>query len=74
MKGLTAVVNELKADGFVMVRMKRHSIWRCPCGHTQLVCNTTQGRGNGDTYMRSLIARTLRVCKANMSATKREAA
>jgi hypothetical protein len=50
------------ANGFVMIRSRKHEIWRCPCGHTQIVSSCTRQGGRGDMNCKSRIARVLREC------------
>lgn len=49
-------------NGFTLYRSKKHLIWQCPCGHTQVVSASSPCKGRGDTNARLQIQRTLRAC------------
>lgn len=48
--------------GFTLVRCNKHAIWRCPCGHTQIVTSTTPGEGRASRNADALRVRTLNAC------------
>lgn len=55
-----------EGNGFTLIRAKNHQIWRCPCGHAQLVTPTSPCGGRGLRNSKAQIARTLRVCRTNL--------
>lgn len=57
-----ALINYLVSAGFTLIRSRKHLIWRCPCGHTQIPSSGSHHEGRGDQNARALIARTLRAC------------
>lgn len=60
MRSVTALVKLFEEKGFTLLRDKKHQIWACPCGHTQIVSSSTYARGHANDYGR--IKRTLREC------------
>lgn len=68
MRRETQVHNLLVANGYTVRRDRVHPIYDCPCGHAQIIGSKTGYRGSGDTWITSLMARQLRVCKKNMEA------
>lgn len=66
MRRETRVHNLLIANGYTVHRNRVHPIYRCPCGHAQITGSKTGYKGSGDTWITSLMARQLRVCKANL--------
>lgn len=69
MKSTTALVKLFRENGFTLARSKKHPIWRCPCGHAQLVSVSTPCGGRGDINARLQIKRTLRECTTKEDAT-----
>jgi hypothetical protein len=65
MRARVALNKAFERAGFTLVRITNHAIWRCPCGHTQVVSPTSPGKGRCTNNMDSLIARTLKVCVQN---------
>lgn len=57
-------VRMFKRAGFVLARTAKggHQMWRCPCGHAQLVCPGSPGKGRGAANMKADITRALKVC------------
>lgn len=67
MRSVTEVTRLHEQAGFTLARMKNHQVWRCPCGHTQLIVNTSPSYGCGDTNARLRIKRTLRICAQKLA-------
>lgn len=65
MRSTTALVKLFMENGFTLARAKNHQVWKCPCGHTQVVVPSTPCRGRGDANTQATIRRTLRVCAQN---------
>lgn len=66
MRASSELVRMFTRAGFDLVRVSKHMIWRCPCGHTQLTCSATPGKGNRSAEnTKADIARALRVCAQN---------
>jgi len=70
MRVATALFKSYEDAGFVMIRWKRHPIWRCPCGHTTLRSPGTPGKGHSIENCMGDIARTIKTCNANMNERK----
>lgn len=67
MRAATQLTRQYVAAGFVLVRWKKHLIWRCPCGHATLRSPTTPGKGHSIENCQGEIARTIKICTLNMS-------
>lgn len=63
MRARSALYQTFERAGFTLARSTKHAIWRCPCGHTQIVSPSTPGYGRSMANMTAQIARTLRACK-----------
>jgi hypothetical protein len=61
-KANSALVQVFERAGFILVRTANHYIWRCPCGHTQLTCAASPGKGRAVENTQAQIRRALRAC------------
>jgi hypothetical protein len=68
MRARSALVAALERAGFTLARCNNHAIWRCPCGHTQIVMSRTPGKGRATWNADAQIARTLRACEQRRAA------
>ena len=62
MNRVVAMIKIFEDAGFTFVRENRHQIWRCPCGHTQVVTSGSPCGGRGSRNAQAQIRRTLREC------------
>lgn len=62
MNRVVAMIKVFEDAGFTLVREHRHQIWRCPCGHAQVVTTSSPCGGRGDWNSKARIKRTLREC------------
>lgn len=62
MRARSALCLAFERAGFTLVREKGHKVWRCPCGHAQVVTAGTPGEGRAARNARALMSRTLRAC------------
>lgn len=63
MDNLKALDLAFQEAGFTLVRHGKHKVWRCPCGHAQLVASSSKHGGRGDQNAKALLRRTARQCK-----------
>lgn len=63
MRTLDAIYREFEAAGFVLIRQRKHRIYRCPCGHATVPCHSSPCGGRGDQNERALMRRILRQCQ-----------
>lgn len=63
MRDGTRLRRAFEQAGFTLARQRVHQIWRCPCGHAQLSCPATPGKGRSIANTQADIARTLRACE-----------
>ena len=66
MNAITEQTAMYRQAGFTLARTDRHQIWRCPCGHAQLVDKTTRGGGSGSGNSKARLNRTLKECKRRL--------
>lgn len=66
MRSVSALVKLFRENGFTLLRQTNHQIWRCPCGHTQIVSSGSPSGGRGDHNCKARIRRTLRECEQNL--------
>lgn len=64
MRPQSSLHREFERAGFTLVRWSKHLIWRCPCGHAQVVTPASPGEGRSAYNTTALLARTVRACKA----------
>lgn len=62
MRARSALVAAFERAGFTLIRQRKHMVWRCPCGHAQVTCPSTPGRGRSTDNSHGNLARTLRAC------------
>jgi hypothetical protein len=70
MQARTALFRMMERAGFTLVRCRKHAVWRCPCGHTNIVTAATPGgnhhvASNAEGQMR----RALLTCQRNLKGT-----
>jgi len=61
-KDLKDVIGLYVSSGLTLIRDKNHQVWRCPCGHTQVVLRCSPSGGRGDKNAKAQLKRTLREC------------
>jgi hypothetical protein len=62
MRARSEITRMFERAGFTLVRKRNHLIWRCPCGHTQVTCAATPGKGRSTDNTRACMNRTIRAC------------
>lgn len=62
MRARSALFAAFERAGFTLVRCTKHAVWKCPCGHTQVVTAATPGEGRADRNARAMMNRTLNAC------------
>lgn len=62
MRDRSALFAMMERSGFTLIRCTNHAIWRCPCGHIQIVTATTPGKGRASRNADAQRVRTLNAC------------
>lgn len=62
MRARSALYVAFERAGFRLVRANKHYLWACPCGHTQIPCPKTPGKGRSVWNTEALLKRTLKAC------------